>query len=173
MSEPRAIAGDYADFKLIKTRQVCQIVVEVPLEDAEKVTRLLGFPRPGAGTRCAIALIDLPGAGASTAARERVGDASTREDEDRVVAGASSPTRTNSQRAAFLLTNPDFRRFLSALVGDKPATVTTEHQADRNLKNYLGIRSKSELEDPPLADDWLLLVSRFKAFQQAQGHGVI
>lgn len=110
------------------------------------------------------------GAGASTAARERVGDADEEAGPGRSV---TSPTRTNSQRAAFLLTNPDFRRFLSALVGDKPATVTTEHQADRNLKNYLGIRSKSELEDPPLADDWLLLVSRFKAFQQAQGHGVI
>lgn len=167
MSDDCVIEGDYADFKIVRTRQVCQIVVEVPIEKAGEVSRLLGFPLPGTNTRCAIVRLNLPGAGASTAARERVGDG------DRVVAGATSPTRTNSQRAAFLLTNPDFRRFLSALVGDKPATVTTEHQADRNLKNYLGIRSKSELEDPPLADDWLLLVSRFKAFQQAQGHGVI
>ena len=167
MSEPRAIAGDYADFKLIKTRQVCQIVVEVPLEDAEKVTRLLGFPRPGAGTRCAIALIDIPGAGASTAARERVGD------EDRVVAGATSPTRTNSQRAAYLLKNPDFRRFLSALRGDNPPTVTTEEQANRNLKAWLGIASKTALDDPDWAESWDSILGRFKAFQQAQGHGVI
>ena len=167
MSEPRAIAGDYADFKLIKTRQVCQIVVEVPLEDAEKVTRLLGFPRPGAGTRCAIALIDIPGAGASTAARERVGD------EDRVVAGATSPTRTNSQRAFNLLRNPAFRRFVSALVGDKPPTVTTEDQADRNLKKHFGISSKAQLDDDPYAGDWQVCLLQFKAFQQAQGHGVI
>ncbi len=165
MSEPRAIAGDYADFKLIKTRQVCQIVVEVPLEDAEKVTRLLGFPRPGAGTRCAIALINDSGAGASTAAPERVGD------EDRVVAGATSPTRTNSQRAAYLLKNPDFRRFLSALAGDTPPTVTTEDQAERNLKAHFGITSKTALDS--MDAGWGALFGMFKAFQQAQGHGVI
>jgi len=180
MSEPRAIAGDYADFKLIKTRQVCQIVVEVPLEDAEKVTRLLGFPRPGAGTRCAIALIDIPGAGASTAARERVGDASTREDEglghsvpvtSAKTEISSIPTRTNSQRAAFLLKNPDFRRFLSALAGDTPPTVTTEAQADQNLKAHFGISSKSDLDH--MDAGWGALLGMFKAFQQAQGHGVI
>ena len=167
MSDDCVIEGDYADFKIVRTRQVCQIVVEVPIEKAGEVSRLLGFPLPGTNTRCAVVRLNLPGAGASTAARERVGD------EDRVVAGATSPTRTNSQRAAFLLTNPDFRRFLSALRGDNPPTVTSEEQANRNLKAWLGIASKTALDDPDWAESWDSILGRFKAFQQAQGHGVI
>lgn len=173
MSDDCVIEGDYADFKIVRTRQVCQIVVEVPIEKAGEVSRLLGFPLPGTNTRCAVVRLNLPGAGASTAARERVGDASTREDEDRVVAVASSPTRTNSQRAFNLLRNSDFRRFVSALVGDKPPTVTTEDQADRNLKKHFGISSKAQLDDDPYAGDWQVCLLQFKAFQQAQGHGVI
>lgn len=116
------------------------------------------------------------GAGASTAARERVGDASTREDEDEGSGntannGPKSPTRTNSQRAAYLLRNPDFRRFLSALVGDTPPTVTTEAQANQNLKAHFGIPSKADLDR--MDAGWGALLSMFKAFQQAQGHGVI
>ena len=111
------------------------------------------------------------GAGASTAARERVGDASTREDEAAGAAVSSSPTRTNSQRAAFLLKNPDFRRFLSALAGDTPPTVTTEEQANKNLKDHFGITSKTALDS--MDAGWGALLGMFKAFQQAQGHGVI
>lgn len=122
------------------------------------------------------------GAGASTAARERVGDASTREDEglghsvpvtSAKTEISSIPTRTNSQRAFNLLRNPAFRRFVSALVGDKPPTVTTEDQADRNLKKHFGISSKAQLDDDPYAGDWQVCLLQFKAFQQAQGHGVI
>lgn len=165
MSDDCVIEGDYADFKIVRTRQVCQIVVEVPIEKAGEVSRLLGFPLPGTNTRCAVVRLNLPGAGASTAARERVGD------EDRVVAGATSPTRTNSQRAAFLLKNPDFRRFLSALAGDTPPTVTTEEQANKNLKDHFGITSKTALDS--MDAGWGALLGMFKAFQQAQGHGVI
>lgn len=100
------------------------------------------------------------GAGASTAARERVGDSE-----------GSSPTRTNSQRAAYLLKNPDFRRFLSALAGDTPPTVTTEEQANKNLKDHFGITSKTALDS--MDAGWGALLGMFKAFQQAQGHGVI
>jgi hypothetical protein len=105
------------------------------------------------------------GAGASTAARERVGDGGEAHK------ATSSPTRTNSQRAAFLLKNPDFRRFLSALAGDTPPTVTTEEQANQNLKAHFGIPSKADLDH--MDAGWGALLGMFKAFQQAQGHGVI
>ncbi len=35
MSKPAAIDGRFADFKLIKTRSVCQLVVEVDITRAD------------------------------------------------------------------------------------------------------------------------------------------
>jgi len=40
------ITGTYSDFKLIKTRQVAQIIIEVPLEKAEHVINIFGVPKP-------------------------------------------------------------------------------------------------------------------------------
>jgi hypothetical protein len=42
-----AILGTYSDFKLVKTRSVVQVVIEVPIERAKEVTDLLGMPMPG------------------------------------------------------------------------------------------------------------------------------
>lgn len=160
MSEPRAILATFTDFDLVQTRKVAKLVFEVPIESFKAALDALGMPEPGGGTWCGIARVNNPGAGASTAARERVGDSE-----------GPSPTRTNSQRAAYLLKNPDFRRFLSALAGDTPPTVTTEEQANQNLKAHFGITSKTALDS--MDAGWGALLSMFKAFQQAQGHGVI
>ena len=40
------ITGTYSDFKLIKTRQVAQMIIEVPLEKAEHVINIFGVPKP-------------------------------------------------------------------------------------------------------------------------------
>lgn len=53
-----AIRGTYADFKLVKTRQVAQIIIEVPLERAKEVIDLLGLPDYGAEQWVAIAPLE-------------------------------------------------------------------------------------------------------------------
>jgi hypothetical protein len=42
MSEPAAFSASYADWKVIKTRRVVQIVLEVPLEAAGHAYNVLG-----------------------------------------------------------------------------------------------------------------------------------
>jgi hypothetical protein len=55
-----AIKGCFSDFKLIRTRSVCQIVIEVPLEQADAALAALGgLPRPEQERWIALARIDL------------------------------------------------------------------------------------------------------------------
>lgn len=54
-----AIAGSYSDFKLVKSRSVAQIVVEVPIEKAEEFLKVFGVPQPGAERPVALALMNV------------------------------------------------------------------------------------------------------------------
>lgn len=42
----RVIQGTYADFKIVKTRNVAQLVIEVPLEQAQSAIQMFGVPTP-------------------------------------------------------------------------------------------------------------------------------
>ena len=51
------VQGTYADFKLVKTRNVVQMIVEVPIEQAEQITTKFGMPQPHEEKWVAVALI--------------------------------------------------------------------------------------------------------------------
>lgn len=57
MTDELAIQGNYADFKLVKTRSVCQLVIEVPIERAEQAIKAFGIPQPGTEIPVAVARI--------------------------------------------------------------------------------------------------------------------
>jgi hypothetical protein len=45
--QPAATQGTFSDFRLIKGRKVCQIVIEVPIEQADQALAALGgLPQP-------------------------------------------------------------------------------------------------------------------------------
>jgi len=58
MTERAVIRGNYADLKFIKTRSVCQIIIEVPIEQGAEIVGAFGAPLPGAEVPVAIARID-------------------------------------------------------------------------------------------------------------------
>lgn len=49
-----AILGSYSDLKVVKTRSVVQVIIEIPLERGAEVTGLLGLPQPNAEIPVAI-----------------------------------------------------------------------------------------------------------------------
>lgn len=51
-------SGSYADMKLVKTRSVCQIVVEIPIEQASRFIEMFGVPVPGSEIPVAIARLN-------------------------------------------------------------------------------------------------------------------
>ncbi len=57
MNDERVITGTYADFKIIKTRKVAQMVVEFPIEQAESFVSKLGLPKPHEEMWVAVAML--------------------------------------------------------------------------------------------------------------------
>lgn len=60
MTANAVISGNYADFKLVKTRGVCQLVVEIPIEQAEQAVQMFGIPRGGEEIAVALARLITP-----------------------------------------------------------------------------------------------------------------
>jgi hypothetical protein len=58
MTDLAAISGNYADFKLVKTRSVAQVIIELPIERAEAFLKAFGVPQPGAEKPVALALLN-------------------------------------------------------------------------------------------------------------------
>lgn len=62
MTEAAAFRATYSDWKLIRTRKVVQIVLEVPVELAGEAYNVLGgMPNSGEEIWCAVARLDLTG----------------------------------------------------------------------------------------------------------------
>lgn len=191
MTDAAAIQGDYADFKIVRTRKVCQIVVEVPIERAGEVFERIGMPDPGGGKPCAIALIQASGVSKTgdglVGAVVRDVDAAVhlRDDlsgvtdemrgkstaDDRKPAtkpkqrwGAMPP----SQRAALLCQDTEFWEFLDTCGVARPYTAMA---ADTSLKHLCGIRSKTELDLS--TGRFEALEGNFFAWRQAKQHGIV
>lgn len=50
---------DFADFRIVKTRSVMQIICEVPIEHGDQVlSNLGGIPQPSTPKRCALVRIN-------------------------------------------------------------------------------------------------------------------
>lgn len=60
MTRPAAIEGEYADFKIVRTRSCCQMVIELPLEHGDELIRLFGVPQPGKPVHVAVARLAGP-----------------------------------------------------------------------------------------------------------------
>ena len=54
-----AISGDYTDLKFIRTRKVCQVVIEIPMEQASAFIAAFGAPRPDGNVPVALAKLDM------------------------------------------------------------------------------------------------------------------
>lgn len=135
---PDAILGTYADFKVIRTRKALQVVVEVPLEDFEHVTALLGPPMPASEIPVVIARLQ-------PEAIQRASGASLGASQTARVASAPKERREwsslpPSQRAALLCKDEGFQRMMGA---------DSEERANVRIKEYLGIDSKTELDSRP------------------------
>ena len=55
MSDPLAIAGDFADLKTVKSRATIQVIIEFPIEQGERIVRMFGFPQPSNPAKLALA----------------------------------------------------------------------------------------------------------------------
>lgn len=119
----RAIQGTYADFKIIKSRSVAQMIVEVPLEQANEVVELFGLPRPNEELWVAVAALHKVTVN-RTGANEAI------------------------QRAGMLCRDPAFGKWLQE-AKNMPIDPDDPDSIANGLRAILGIRSRTEMHDSP------------------------
>ena len=117
----KIIQGTYADFKIVKTRNVAQMVVEIPLEEAQSAITMFGVPTPQKEQWVAVAAL------------HEVSVTSNGEEGRKAI--VSSQMLCRSYKFGF---------FLREQMGMTEVEDTDESRA-QGLRTILGINSRSEL----------------------------
>ena len=151
MMEHAAIQGTFADLKSVKTRSVVQMVVEIPIEQAEQIVRAFGFPQPGAEIAVAVARLDPEKAKAALPPPETPAKPKKRFHELPL-----------SQQAALRCRDTSFWRFLK--IG-KEHEHHEEGVAASAVRVACGVVSRSEILDGTSAGDkWAFLNMEYEQF---------
>ena len=149
MTAPLALSGEYADLKLIKTRSVMQVIIEIPVEQGEQIVRLFGIPQPGKPVHVALA---------------RLAEPNTIEPERRRTFDQLLP----AQQAGIRCNEPRFRKFLQErhetawmlALSNNPDDLT--EAAAVTVRALCGVHSRAELSQTPTAEiAWISLQQEF------------
>lgn len=151
-----AFQATYSDFKLVKTRKVVQIVLEVPVEQANIVLDVLGgMPDPSKESWVGVALIDLNAAKPQPAIQPRL-------------AGAKRDWRDMSpqQQAGIRCDDTAFVAFLREERSDD--WIETREPAEC-VRLICGVTSRAELETNHKARViWHQLDDQFQAWKAVE-----
>lgn len=141
MTSPAAIQADYCDLRFIKSRKVCQIVVEIPIEAGGAFVAAFGTPDPSKGVPIALARIN------PDAKSERKGS-------------------KLAQRAGILCAEGAFQKFLTERIGKPYFNVTNAEEAADYVRVKCDINSRAELDhNPEAADKFRALDSEYTAWR--------
>lgn len=136
MSAPAAISGCFADYRLVKSRSVLQLVVEVPVERQEEAFAALGYPVPGAEIHVALARLVAP------PAQPEAPKPSARSEQGKTRYANSTDRAQALVRACQYVKDTRFRSWLH---------VETEAAAIDAIRGACAIESRREIESDPRA----------------------
>jgi hypothetical protein len=158
-----ALKATYADLKTVKTRGVCQIVLEMPIEGMADAFSLLGAPIPG--NEVWVAIARLRGGGAAiekpSPQIEHANDENAADD----IPG--KPPRPLSQVSAILCGIVAFRRFIMEQYDGWDQMPTADEAADW-LREECGVRSRREFDtDENAAANFRDIRSKYSAWMLA------
>ena len=122
MSDEAVFTGTYSDFKVIKTRKVAQVVVEIPIERSETFVSKFGLPQPHEEKWVAIAWLKSEKVQQNGVATKAI------------------------QQAGILCKDEFFGHWLSKKM-NAPINPKDEMQVQELLRGVLGVQSRSELRD--------------------------
>ena len=121
----RVIRGTYSDFKLVKTRNVAQMVIEVPIEQAEEVIQMFGLPRTHEERWVAVAALNVEPVQRSERATQAI------------------------QLAGMLCNAPSFGVWLRDHRGFPDLDQNSAEAVAVALRSLLGVESRTELHNSP------------------------
>lgn len=121
----KVIQGTYADFKIVKTRNVAQFIIEVPLEHANSAINTFGLPDPAVEKWVAIAMLN-----------------TTYIERDETASRAI-------QVAGMLCKEASFGRFMRDKLGMAEIIPENSTSIANGLRTILGVQSRTEMYDQP------------------------
>lgn len=174
MERNAVIDGSYAELKPVKTRSVVQMIIEVPIERAESLVAMFGYPMAN-GIPVAVALMNT----SAPLSAEDAGHPSTPSEPARGGAdGSSVPQGTRSrtpfgemspvQQAGMLCNDGDFAEFVSDLsftASERLGTREANNPADF-VREWCRIESRKQLANDEHAQAaWRGLVERYSQWK--------
>lgn len=178
MNSGAAFSAAYSDWKLIRTRSVVQIILEVPVEQADHAYSVLGgMPLSGEEVWVGVARLNMEAKEVmpDTAANARHNNVSPASDTpDRAPPARArtpvAPDKRLAQRAGILCADPVFQRWLretnSAMRIMNEGT--GEQRAAEIVRAKCGVKSRSEIiPGTPEAEAFDRMVSQFTAWKMA------
>lgn len=170
MTASAALAGTFSDFKLIKSRGVAQLVIEVPLEKADAALSTLGgLPKPDEERWVALARLNTKPLGASMSESAGQGSAADTASPQKQSAVAPGGTKGGwyalkpSARAALLCKDEDFRGWVEATYR---LSGLTEVEAADWLRNCLDVPTRARL-NPDNQPHYPAALKKFNAIERA------
>ena len=165
---PAAIQGTFADYRLIKTRGVLALVIEVPVERQAEVFAALGYPMPGEEKPVAVARLQSYPSAIATDAAEAVVPTSGGEDAG---GGTQRPVPRHPQpydpmkaavtRAVMLCRDRRFQQWIGYTRDMGPGGL-----AEANTKAWLlkhcEIESRAEIANPDAHERFLKLETSYR-----------
>jgi hypothetical protein len=138
--QPAAIQATFSDVKLIRSRKVCQIILEIPLEQADAALSTLGgIPQPHSERWVALARLN-------GHAPEPKPDKEKQRWEDLKL----------SMQAGIRCEEKAFQRYVAA---------NNSNEAAASVRSICGVDSRSGLNDNPVAADrWRALDRSYQAW---------
>lgn len=164
-----AFKAAFADMKLVKTRQVAQLIFEIPLAEFDAAYDVLGgLPNPASERWFAVAAIKLPQAEKETKANPQASPPATpRSVPDKPQAGAKREWRDLSppQQAGIRCEEPVFAAFLKENHPDDWRE--TDNAADC-VRLICGVESRSQLIGGTQHTLWRQLDDEFLAWRELE-----
>lgn len=141
MTTKSAIAGSFADFRIVKSRGVAQLVIEIPLEHADEALAALGgVPQPATERWVGIA---------------RLTDEAARKPDARERYAASDEAKQAVARAGILASDAAFQRWCRA---------DGEQAAIRFIREQCAVKSRADIAaDPDALARFLALEGRYRS----------
>lgn len=137
-----AIRATFSDFRTVKSRKVAQLVMEVPIEDADAALRTLGgVPRPDVDRWVGIAPIT---------------EEASRRPAEKPATARTWADLTYSQQAGIRCNEPTFQEWMNSTDADHAA---------KAVRQVCGVASRAELDQDRVAGTrWRDLDAAFRDF---------
>jgi hypothetical protein len=152
------LQATYSDIRTVKSRGVCQIVLEMPIEGMAAAFDLLGAPVPGNEVWVAVARLRAPQA-APVPELDHKPEPPANDD-------ANKPPRPLSQVSAILCNIVAFRRFIHEEKGFE--VIPTVDEAATWVREKCGVKSRSEFDtDETAAANFRRIRGEYDAWMRA------